>query len=221
MKTLIISPHPDDETLGAGGAILNRVSKKNNSVYWLILTHMQKPEYDNIQINKRDKQIKIIKKFFKFKKIFNLGYKPGSLDVVPKTKLVKEISNVIYSIKPQEIFIPHANDVHSDHQILSKIISTCTKSFRFDFIRKIFSYETLSETNFILKKKDRFTPNYYEDITKQLNKKLKALKVYKSEIKKFPFPRSLKAVEALARLRGSEINTKAAEAFDLLKLIKK
>ena len=41
MKTLIISPHPDDETLGAGGAILNRVSKKNNSVYWLILTHMQ------------------------------------------------------------------------------------------------------------------------------------------------------------------------------------
>ena len=182
---------------------------------------MQKPEYDSIQINKRDKQIKIIKKFFKFKKIFNLGYKPGSLDVVPKTKLVKEISNVIYSIKPQEIFIPHANDVHSDHQILSKIISTCTKSFRFDFIRKIFSYETLSETNFILKKKDRFTPNYYEDITKQLNKKLKALKVYKSEIKKFPFPRSLKAVEALARLRGSEINTKAAEAFDLLKLIKK
>ena len=64
MKTLIISPHPDDETLGAGGAILNRVSKKNNSVYWLILTHMQKPEYDSIQINKRDKQIKIIKKFF-------------------------------------------------------------------------------------------------------------------------------------------------------------
>ena len=79
----------------------------------------------------------------------------------------------------------------------------------------------MSETNFILKKKDRFTPNYYEDITKQLSKKLKALKVYKSEIKKFPFPRSIKAVEALARLRGSEINTKAAEAFDLLKLIKK
>ena len=55
MKTLIISPHPDDETLGAGGAILNRVSTKNNSVYWLILTHMQKPEYDSIQIKETNK----------------------------------------------------------------------------------------------------------------------------------------------------------------------
>ena len=130
---------------------------------------MQKPEYDSIQINKRDKQIKIIKKFFKFKKIFNLGYKPGSLDVVPKTKLVKEISNVIYSIKPQEIFIPHANDVHSDHQILSKIISTVQNLLDLISLEKFFLRNSVRD-KFYIEKKDRFTPNYYEDITKQLIK---------------------------------------------------
>ena len=221
MKTLIISPHPDDEALGVGGTILKRGSKKSNSIFWLILTHMQEPEYKAYQINNRVKQINTIKKLFKFKKVFNLKHKPGSLDIIPRGKLVGEVSNVIRLVRPQEIFIPHAHDVHSDHQVLSKIISTCTKSFRFEFIRKIFSYETLSETNFILKKKEKFFPNYYEDISLQLNKKLKILKTYKSEIKRFPFPRSIKAVESLALLRGSEINSKAAEAFDLLNFIKK
>ena len=40
--------------------------------------------------------------------------------------------------------------------------------------------------------------------------------VYKSEIKKHPFPRSLKSIEALAILRGSESGFKYAEAFKLI-----
>ena len=50
--------------------------------------------------------------------------------------------------------------------------------------------------------------------------KLHALKVYKSEIRKFPFPRSIETVKALAQLRGSEIGVKYAEAFEVLKMIK-
>jgi len=50
--------------------------------------------------------------------------------------------------------------------------------------------------------------------------KINSLKIYKSEVKKFPFPRSLKTVKALATLRGSEIGTQAAESFEVLKQIK-
>ena len=60
----------------------------------------------------------------------------------------------------------------------------------------------------------------YEDISKYLKLKINSLKIYKSEVKKFPFPRSLKTVKALATLRGSEIGTKAAESFEVLKQIK-
>ena len=79
----------------------------------------------------------------------------------------------------------------------------------------------MSETNFNLIKKNAFFPNYYEDISKYMNKKIKALKIYKSEVKKFPFPRSIDAIKALAKVRGSEIGVNFAEAFEVLKIIKK
>ena len=65
-------------------------------------------------------------------------------------------------------------------------------------------------------KKNVFKPNTYFDISKNLKKKLKMASVYKSEIKKHPFPRSLKSIEALAILRGSESGFKYAEAFKLI-----
>lgn len=37
MKVLVASPHPDDETLGAGGTIL-RMTAEGNEIYWLNFT---------------------------------------------------------------------------------------------------------------------------------------------------------------------------------------
>ena len=118
-----------------------------------------------------------------------------------------------------ELFVPHFSDVHSDHKIVSEVISSSTKNFRFPFIKKILAYEVLSETDYNLNRKQVFFPNYYEDITKFLTKKKNAMKIYKSEIKSFPFPRSIKTIDALARLRGSQIGKNAAESFEILREI--
>jgi len=219
MKTLVISPHPDDEVLGAGGTLFKRKQNTKNSLYWIIMTGMSETDFSLKQIKTRKNEIKKIEKIFNFKKVFNLNYKAGKLDTIPKKELVEKISSIIKKIKPQEIFIPSFSDVHSDHKVTSEIISTCTKNFRFNFIKRILAYEVLSETNFNLNRRNKFFPNYYEDITNFINKKKNAVKIYKSEIKKFPFPRSIKAIDALAKVRGSEISTKAAEAFELLKKI--
>ena len=106
---------------------------------------------------------------------------------MPKGLLIKKISDVINHVKPDEVFVPHISDVHTDHKVISEIISTCTKNFRFKFIKTILAYEVLSETNFNIQKKVFFKPNYYEDISKYINKKVNAMKIYKSEIKKFLF----------------------------------
>ena len=42
------------------------------------------------------------------------------------------------------------------------------------------------------------------------------MNVYKSEIKKHPFPRSEDSIKALATLRGSESGFRFAEAFQLI-----
>jgi LmbE family N-acetylglucosaminyl deacetylase len=57
------------------------------------------------------------------------------------------------------------------------------------------------------------------DISSTFSSKIDAMKAYKSELKEFPHPRSLETLEALARKRGSEINTSYAEAFQLIREI--
>ena len=42
-KILIVSPHPDDETLGAGGSLL-RYKAQGAETYWLNITNMR-PEF--------------------------------------------------------------------------------------------------------------------------------------------------------------------------------
>lgn len=219
MKSLVISPHPDDEVLGVGGTLFKRKSaKKNNFLYWIIVTKLNSSTSKK-KILSRNNEIKKISKLFGFKKVFQLNFNTTELDSSSKKKLIKNFSDIFNKIKPNELFVPHFSDVHSDHKIVSEVISTCTKNFRYPFIKKILAYETLSETDYNLNRKKAFFPNYYEDITKYLTKKKKAMKIYKSEIKKFPFPRSIKTIDALAKLRGSQIGKNAAESFEILREI--
>ena len=218
MKSLVISPHPDDEVLGAGGTLFKRKNLKENLLYWIIVTRL-KPSSAKKKILKRNNEIKKISKLFGFKKVFQLNFNTTELDNSSKKKLIQNFSDIFNKIKPNELFVPHFSDVHSDHKIVSEVISSSTKNFRFPYIRKILAYEVLSETDYNLNRKKIFFPNYYEDITKFLTKKKNAMKIYKSETKSFPFPRSMKTIDALARLRGSQIGKNAAESFEILRVI--
>ena len=77
-------------------------------------------------------------------------------------------------------------------------------------------FEIPSSTEWqITKKKNHFFPNWYEDISGSIKNKIKALKLYKKELRKWPHPRSIKGIKALAEWRGATVGFKAAEAFIL------
>ena len=114
------------------------------------------------------------------------------------------------------IFSPFLHDAHSDHFFTTYALNHILKTFRYPFVRECYQYETLSETNQSYVKRKVFTPNVYFNITNQLKDKLKLAKIYKSEFKKHPFPRSLESIKALAVLRGSESGYKYAESFQLI-----
>ena len=77
-------------------------------------------------------------------------------------------------------------------------------------------YETLSETDFNFSNNDSFRPNFYVNISAYMDQKIDIIKIYDGEIKKFPFPRSLKSIKSLASLRGSQSGFEFAEAFQLI-----
>ena len=70
-KIIIISPHPDDETLGAGGFLL-KSKAKDQKIYWLNMTNM-KEEYGQTkkQIKKRSLEIEAVKKVYQFDGFFD------------------------------------------------------------------------------------------------------------------------------------------------------
>ena len=131
--------------------------------------------------------------------------------------LVAAISNVFKAFQPDEVFVPHPSDVHTDHRIVFDAVAGCTKWFRHPSIKRVLSYETISETDFGLGISKVFQPNVMIDIEPYLADKLRAMEIYASELSEFPFPRSHKAMQALATLREAASGFVAAEAFELLR----
>ncbi len=220
MKVLVISPHPDDETLGCGGTILKH-KDEGDEIYWLIITNVDvKDGWDNRIVEKRQKEIETVAEMYGFEKTFKLDYPTTKLDTIPIQEIIKSVSEVILEIKPEIIYLPNRSDVHTDHQITFKIAYSCTKNFRYPSIKKILMYETLSETEFApALPESSFIPNLFVDITNYFEKKLEIFKIYDSEVMEEPFPRSLETIKALARFIGSQIGVEYAEEFMLLREI--
>ena len=61
--------------------------------------------------------------------------------------------------------------------------------------------------------KNGFKPNYFIDITKEINQKIIASKIYKNELRAFPFPRSIQGIKTLSKFRGMQSGFKFAEAY--------
>ena len=217
MKILVVAPHPDDEVLGAGGTLL-RYKSEGHSIAWLIVTGISEDfGWSPEKISEREIEIEKVSKFFNFDKVYNLKLPTTKLDTLPIDSIVQKISHVINDFSPDEILVPHLGVVHTDHHVVHNAVVSCTKWFRYPFVKKILSYETISETDFGLDFSRQFSPNVFVDISSFLDDKIKIMSVYSSELGVFPSPRSKISVESLARYRGSSSGFKAAESFQLLR----
>ena len=215
-KILVVAVHPDDETLGCGGTLLKHKAS-NDKIHWLICTNLNKNHH---YYPDREKEIKKVSKLFNFDSVHNLQFETTKMDQYNMNEIIKKISKVINKVKPNIIYLPFKEDVHTDHKKVFEASYSSTKSFRNPFIKKIYMMETLSETEFAPStKRDSFMPNTFVDINKYMNKKIQIMKIYKSEVGNHPFPRSVRGIKALASFRGSTSGCKFAESFMLLKEI--
>ncbi len=215
-KICVIAPHADDETLGCGGTILKH-KKNGDKVYWICITSMKSgDDWSEKQIKIRDKEIKKVFKSYKFDKLFSLELPPKNLDQISLTKIIDPLTEILNKIKPNILYVPFYGDAHSDHQIIGKTYNALGKWFRYPYLKKIYCYETISETEFNITSNEVFKPNKFIDISEFIKKKIRIMKIYKSEIGKNPFPRSVKSIESLGTIRGSQSGFKYAEAFILL-----
>jgi len=217
MKILVIAPHPDDEVLGCGGTIA-RHSTGGDEVYLCVVTKAYTPDWPEGEIEERKQEVYKVNEILGIKETYFLDLPTVKLDTVPQKELNDAIAQVVNAIQPEVIYVPHKGDANKDHRLVFDAAMIATRPKPKASVKKVLSYETPSETEWgIPSVESAFIPNIYVDISATLETKLKGMSAYELELKEYPHPRSLEAVSALVKMRGSTIGVKAAEAFMLIR----
>lgn len=218
-KVLFVAPHPDDEVLGCAGTI-KKLAARGARIIVLIMTRGKKELYSEERIrNVRQEAITAHHglgvsdtKFFDFL--------APDLDIVSQSDLSASIALVIKEFEIDTMYIPHGGDIHQDHKAVFTACLVAARPVGENTVRNIYSYETLSETEWSAPfSDDAFIPDRFVNITNEISSKLEAMKSYKSQLREFPNPRSLKTIEALATYRGSTVGLGYAEAFMTIRVI--
>jgi len=221
-NVLIIAPHADDETLGCGG-IINKFVKEGKNVNVLILTNAFKGDseiFSEQEINKVRQEALDAHRILGVENTIFADFPAPRLDTFPLYKVANYISNKLIELNIDTLFIPHRGDIHLDHRRTFEASIVAARPFGDYKVKRIYSYETLSETEWAAPyPDDNFVPNVFFNITNELEKKIEAFECYKSQLKEYPHPRSINGIKILAQRRGIMVSFEAAEAFSLVREI--
>ena len=223
---LIIAAHPDDEVLGCGGTIA-RLTKRMTDVYVAILgegltsRYSKREHADADLLNNLIKSSKRASEILGVKELFLHGLPDNRFDTIPLIDIVKATEKIINKVKPTTVFTHHGGDLNIDHSITHRATIIATRPIAGQLVKKVYTYEVPSSTEWAFGQfaKD-FHPNVFIDIEDTIATKIKAMKIYESETRFFPHPRSLEALKLLAKRWGSVVGMKAVEAFELVREIR-
>ena len=203
-KILVLSPHIDDGIFGCGGTIARLAEFEDVSITYLVFAP-RSPEYEHVVL--RSELLHAIK---------ILGLSADSIEFLDfETRTFPEnrqrLTDALYRIKGESdictIFTPSRFDVHQDHQTVTdellrvyKRISTSI--FGYEIVLNTYSFDTAVFCGF-------------EE--KHLKAKLRAFDCFESQMSRVHLSRQL--FESSARVRGAQMGTEFAEAYEAIRVI--
>jgi LmbE family N-acetylglucosaminyl deacetylase len=238
---LVLAPHPDDETIGAGGLIA-KIKDSGGKVYVLVfsagtLEHFSVENADfgeslsdgrsvlrRVSVEKRVTELEEVMRFFEVDG-WDLFYKDSKihmqLDTLPRKELINIIerksSVSLEKIRPTMVCIPHPS-FNQDHEAVFNASISALRPYL--YTTKAFqNIVMIMDAPHLAWGKEPFRPNFYVDITKYLDKKLQAYKLHKSQVRPEPHISSVESLQQLALWRGKEISTYAAEAYQCIRFV--
>jgi len=221
-SALVVAAHPDDEVLGCGGTIA-RMADEGWTVDILILAEGltsraaardaagQRAGLDDLAACARRAAAILGAHCVTLE-----SFPDNRMDGVELLDVVKRIETEIARVRPLRVLTHHLGDVNVDHGIVHRAVAAACRPLPGSSVREILYFEVASSTEWSgAHSTPAFCPNLFVDVSASLDRKLRALDEYRSEMRPFPHPRSLAAVEHLARWRGATVGCAAAEAFEI------
>lgn len=219
-QILIISPHADDESYGVGGTILKRVAA-GDKVHILIMTAAD-IEFEHkggriVTSATRVLEAKQAARALGASVSFGmLGYE-SRLDTVPLRNLVNVIEEVQDKKKAEVWYIP-GQSWHQDHRAVFEASIAACRPTRENLPKEVYRYELPTYSWNV--REHAMIPNVFEDITRFIDKKIRACKLHKSQLRPENKMLALVQLKEWARIRGFESHCGFAEAFETIRVIR-
>jgi LmbE family N-acetylglucosaminyl deacetylase len=216
-KIVVIAPHPDDETLGAGATIARFAAEGAEVSVLIVSGHLPpiyKPEVFEETVREAEAAFKV------------MGVANWEFLRIPALKVHEQpvpvinggVLGFIRKHAPDTVLMPFP-DRHIDHRTIFDACAVAVRPIGDAWPRTVLCYETLSETHWNVQGiEPSFLPDLYVDTTNYMDKKKAALEAYASQIAHAP-TRSVEACMALAKFRGSQNGCGYAEAFKVVRIV--
>ena len=218
---LVVAPHPDDEVLGVGGTILRHLAG-GDAVHVVICTRGCLPRFPPEQVETVQAEARKVHAFLSLTGSHFLDFPAAGLDTLPVADVAEALGRVFQAARPDTVYLPHIGDLHRDHHVVFEAGLVCSRPTDDRRPTRILAYETVSETDWSASPlTPAFAPNIYVNITDHIDKKLTACSMYASQVRPAPDHRSIESLRALSVMRGHTVGLPHAEAFMLIREVRR
>lgn len=204
-KVVILAPHTDDGELGCGATIA-KILEEGAIVYYVALSTAEQSVPEGFPKNRLEIEVRKATEALGIAKenLFIFNHEVRKLNYV-RQEILESLVDIKNKIQPDFVFLPSSKDIHQDHTTVTQ-----------EGIRA-FKYSTILGYELIWNNLSFETDCFIKVNQEQLDKKIKALECYETQEGKAYM--NSKFITSLATVRGTQIGTQYAEAFELIRWI--
>lgn len=207
-RIVVIAAHPDDELLGCGGTVALHTAA-GDEVTSVVVCEGESLRYADRAVGQAQ-HIERAAAVLGVDDVRQLGFPDQKLDTFTLTDVITPIEQIVREVRPHIVYCQYGGDINRDHELLFKAVLVATRPTE-SYIGAIYAFDTASSTEWAYPRS--FVPDTWVDISSTLAKKLEAMACYESEVREYPHPRSLRALEHRAHAWGNMNCLDAAEPF--------
>lgn len=205
-KILILAPHTDDGEIGCGGSI-SKFIEEGKEVYYVAFSTARKSLRSGFPPDTLEKEVRAATKVLGIIEESNLILFNYEVRTFPqhRQEILEDLIKIKRRINPDLVFVPSPTDIHQDHQVIANESLRAFKKVTILGYEQPWNNIVFSTRNFIKLRK------------RHVAKKIEALKCYASQTHRTYLTEEF--IYGLAKIRGTQIESEYAEAFEVIRLI--
>jgi LmbE family N-acetylglucosaminyl deacetylase len=187
VKELVVAPHPDDEAIGCGGIVAQNAAEGSRiSVAFLSSGECGIPSKAAPDaVREREREAVAAAEILGVAELHFLRAPDGQIEAQCE-KTARTLADVLRDDPPDLIRIPHPLDGHADHHAAWPVVQNALRIAGIP-TPQILAYEVWTPMT---------TPDYTEDISSVMERKLAAIRCYASQLQQLPYDRGIAGLNA-------------------------